>query len=82
MRNELLYNFFRETFRGHDSKLSYFPYYWLMYDNLLCSLVELRMDDHNDTYSELERKVEVSAQEISKLLKQNIDYGFIGLYHN
>jgi hypothetical protein len=40
-RNELLYNFFRSTLKGQESKASYFPYFWLMYDNLLCSLVEL-----------------------------------------
>jgi len=40
-RNQLLYNFFQNMLKGNSSKISYFPYYWLMYDHLLCTLTDL-----------------------------------------
>ncbi len=64
MRNELLYNFFRNTFKGQESKSTYFPYFWLMYDNLLCTLVELHYNpiEHGDAYPDLEKSLLVGVQ--------------------
>jgi len=83
-RNELLFNFFRNTLKGQESKSSYFPYFWLMYDHLLCNLVELHYDpsDHGDTYPELEKSLMLGTQELGKVLKLNLDYGFLGIYFN
>jgi hypothetical protein len=84
MRNELLYNFFRNIFKGQESKNSYFPYYWLMYDNLLCTLVEISFEagEHADSYPDLEKSLDIGAKELGKILKSNVDYGFLGLYFN
>lgn len=39
-RNELLYTFFRNTFSVFtECKANYFPYFWLMFEELHCSLV-------------------------------------------
>jgi hypothetical protein len=83
-RNELLYNFFKSTFKGHEPKLNYFPYFWLMYDNLLCTLVEFHYEpaEHADIYSELEKGLVVALQELGKIIKLNLDYGFLGIYLN
>lgn len=40
-RNELLYNYFKSIFSEITSKKQYFPYFWLMFDDLNCSLVEI-----------------------------------------
>jgi len=64
MRNELLYNFFRNIFKSQESKSSYFPYYWLMYDNLLCTLVEITYEagEHTDSYPDLEKSLDIGAK--------------------
>lgn len=81
-RNELLYNFFRSTLKGQESKASYFPYFWLMYDNLLCSLVELHYyPDKEHSFQELEKSLTLSIQALPKLLKP-IDYGFLAVYQH
>ena len=81
-RNELLYNFFRNTLKGQESKTSYFPYFWLMFDNLLCSLVELHYCPEKDaSFQELEKNLSSSISALPKLLKP-VDYGFLGIYQN
>ena len=81
-RNELLYNFFRNTLKGQESKTSYFPYFWLMFDNLLCSLVELHYcPDKDASFQELEKNLSSSISALPKLLKP-VDYGFLGIYQN
>lgn len=83
-RNELLYNFFKNTLKGQQSKISYFPYFWLMYDNLLCTLVQLHFcpPDHESTFQQLQKNMNIVMQELPKLLKLNVDYGFLGIYLN
>jgi hypothetical protein len=81
-RNELLYNFFRNTLKGQESKSSYFPYFWLMYDNLICNLIELHYcPDKEYGFPELEKNLTVAIQTLPKLIK-SIDYGFLGIYQN
>lgn len=81
-RNELLYNFFRNTLKGQESKTSYFPYFWLMYDNLLLNLLELHYcPDKESSLQELEKNLALALQLLPKLLKP-IDYGFLGIYQN
>lgn len=83
-RNELLYNFFRSTLKGQESKMSYFPYFWLMYDNLLCTLVELHYcpNDQEHSFQELEKNLTLATQELPKVLRNVVDYGFLGVYFN
>jgi hypothetical protein len=50
-RNELLYNFFRNNLKGQWSKTNYFPYFWIMFDNLQCVLIELDYDSENEETS-------------------------------
>jgi hypothetical protein len=81
-RNELLFNFFRSTLKGQESKTAYFPYFWLMYDNLLCSLVELHFAPDKDfSFQELEKHMTLALQTLPRVLKP-IDYGFLGVYLN
>jgi hypothetical protein len=80
-RNQLLYNFFRNTLKGPSSKMSYFPYYWLMYDNLGCTLVELHYCCPNQSsLKESEEILDGMMAGPAKCIKQKIDYGFMGLY--
>ncbi len=55
-----------------------------MYDNLLCTLVEFHYEpaEHADIYSELEKGLVVALQELGKIIKLNLDYGFLGIYLN
>ena len=82
-RNELLYNFFQSTLKGQESKSNYFPYFWMMYDHLAISLVELHYQPpypHQESYPDLEKQLFASLQELPKLLKP-IDYGFMAIYN-
>jgi hypothetical protein len=55
-----------------------------MYDNLLCTLVEISYEagEHADSYPDLEKSLDIGAKELGKILKSSIDYGFLGLYFN
>lgn len=68
--------------KGQESKTSYFPYFWLMFDNLLCTLVELHYCPEKDaSFQELEKNLSTSINAFPKLLKP-VDYGFLGIYQN
>ena len=55
-----------------------------MYDNLLCTLVEISYEagEHADSYPDLEKSLDIRAKELGKIVKSSIDYGFLGLYFN
>jgi hypothetical protein len=53
-----------------------------MFDNLLCTLVELHYcPDREHSFQELEKNLTLSLQALPKLLKP-IDYGFLALYQH
>ena len=64
--------------------MNYFPYFWMMFDNLVCNLVEISYENGEgaEDLSELEKAVELGVQDISKIVKTQVDYGFLGLYFN
>ncbi len=51
-RNELLYGYFRSVFSTSEHKKNYFPYFWLMFECLNCSLVEVVYE--NSSFSGLQ----------------------------
>ena len=54
-----------------------------MYDNLACTLTEVQFEPpEGEGLQELEKIFESSSQEMRKMLKVNLDYGFLGLYTN
>ena len=64
--------------------MQYFPYYWMMYDHLLCHLVHItyHIPEGIEGKNQLEKEAISGVQEFSKIVKNNIDYGFLGVYHN
>ena len=64
--------------------MNYFAYFWMMFDNLVCNLVEISYENGEGAQdiSELEKAVELGVQDLSKIVKTQVDYGFLGLYFN
>ena len=64
--------------------MNYFAYFWMMFDNLVCNLVEISYESGEGAQdlSELEKAVELGVQDLSKIVKTQVDYGFLGLYFN
>ena len=76
----MLYNFFKTVFTQHESKKSYFPYFWMMFDCLGCTLVKFT-DSVADIKPEMiSQKMNNAKLAFDTILKANVDYGFIGAY--
>ena len=71
-------------YKSQESKVQYYPYYWMMFDSLLCHLVHVDYSkaEASGDLDCLEKDAGVGAQEFGKILKTSVDYGFLAVYEN